>query len=207
MKSYFLLLITSLFIIGCDSDSTTTNVTPGVADPFITGNYWVYQNTMYSSDGSIDSSYIDSVAITSTRVEGGTKIIEYSDGHSENIWDAGIWHSSPGEFWYQFPAKQNDVLYSRTSVPVKVDDQFFAGDISRYVSKVNDIITTPAGTFSTFQYYLDITKAGNDTVVSRVIDNFSPNIGLIKSELYTTSSLIPPLDIVSRKELIRYKLQ
>jgi len=207
MKKYLFLFITSLCVIGCDSDSTSTNVTPGVADPYVTGNYWIYQITTFLPDGSIDATHTDSIAVFTTRVNGGNKLIEYSDAHTEQVMNSGIWHSGPGELWYKYPAKENDTLSSRTSVPVEVDNQVFAGDISRYVSKVNDIITTPAGTFSTFQYYSDITKANNDTVLSRVIDNFSPNIGLIKSEIYTTSSLRPPLYIISKKELIRYYLQ
>lgn len=192
--------------IGCDSD-TTTSVTPSKADPFVTGNYWIYQTTTYLPDGSIDATHTDSVAILTTRMHEGTKLIEYSDAHTEEVRNSGIWHSGPGEIWYKYPAKENDVLYTLTSVPVKVGIETFSGDISRYVSKVDDIITVPAGTFSTYRYYLDITRTNNDTVLSRRTDNFSPNIGLVKSELYITSSETPPLYIIYRKELIRYHLQ
>lgn len=192
--------------IGCDSD-TTTSVTPGKADPFVTGNYWIYQTTTYLPDGSVESTHTDSVAVITTRIHEGTKLIEYSDAHTEQVVDSGVWRSSPGGLWYKYPAKENDTLSASTSLPVKIDDQVFAADMSRYVSKVNDIITVPAGTFSTYQYYSDITKTNNDTVLSRVIDNFSPNVGLVKSEMYTTISATPPLFIVSRKELIRYHLQ
>jgi hypothetical protein len=207
MKSYFLLLITSLFIVGCDSDSTTTNVTPGVADPFKTGNYWIYQNTYYSSDGSIDSTKIDSVAVTSTRIEGGNKVVEYSDRHSETLVDSGIWHSSWGALWYKYPAHANDTFYTENDIPVKINGVVAPCDQYRYASKTGDIITVTAGTFSTYQYTNEFTKANIDTVISRRFDNFSPNIGLVKSELYSTTSLTPPLYIVYRKELIRYYLQ
>ena len=207
MNRYLLLFITSLFIIGCDSDSTTTNVTSGVADPFKTGNYWVYQNTYYSPGGAIDSTKIDSVAVTSTRIEGVNKRVEYSDGHTETHYNLGIYHSGPGELWYKYPANANDTFYFRGNVPAKIGDTSALGDIYRIVSRVNDIVTVTAGTFSTYQYMVEITKANIDTTLSRGIDNFSPNIGLVKSELYSTSSLTPPLYIIFRKELIRYYLQ
>lgn len=203
MKKYLFLFITSLLITGCDSNTSSTNITPGVADPFVTGNYWIYQNTYYSPDGAIDSTTIDSISITSTRLESGKKVIKYSDGHSERLIDSGIWHDEIGQLWYKFPAKTKDTLFYRGGVPTKVEGETFAGDLFRFVSKVSDVISVKAGTFSTYQYTLDITKSNTDTLASRSIDNFSPNIGLVKSELYTTSSLSPPLYIVSRKKLIR----
>jgi hypothetical protein len=205
MAKYLLLLTTALLLLGgCSEDTGTTNTEPGVNDPFVAENYWIYRSTNYNTDGSIESVETDSLAVIVSKTHGSQTIIEFSSAVLLTRTELGIWNDLG--LLYKYPSKVGDTLFIQTAIPFKTDTTFGA-DMKRYTDEVNTTVTVPAGTFQSYKYISSTTKTNSDTVVFRTVDYFNPRIGLIKSEVFSATKLQLPLVKRSERELIRYHIK
>jgi hypothetical protein len=199
MKPHLLLIVFAAMLLGCDSD-TISITDQGVADPFLLGNYWIYDHTDYDTTGAVIAQYKDTVTVTE---RSGVQYL-LNGKWFYNIGPEGIY----GIFLhYKFPASVGDTMYASSDIMTKAADSVFRGSIRGMVQGVNIPLTSLTGTFLTYIYYEDISTADGMNV-GRLVTYFSPTIGVIKEELYEVGpSFNPPLHLVSTKELSAYKIR
>lgn len=189
-------------IVGCSDDSVMPN--DSTVDPYVTGNYWIYRDTYFNSDGSVESIEEDSLAVFLSRTTNGETTIEFSNGFVFRRTALGILNNDG--LLYKYPSVVDDTFFTRYALPLTTDTSFL-GDMMRFNEGVNVSVTVPAGTFQCYKYTTNTTKASNDTVIFKIIDHFDANTGLIKSEMFTSTKLQQPLIKLSMRELIRYKIE
>lgn len=193
-----LLLVGILF--GCDSE-VGTPIDQGVADPFLVGNYWVYN--LHNLDSNAMSE--DSVIVTKSEANGNGKTITLSNGRSYFKDSIGIWTDCI--LLYNFFPTAGDTLFGGREVMIKIDGEVGPGTIITTVETINILVSVQAGVFITNKYHLFIVKA-DGTIVADLITYFSPSIGIIKEEYWEASSnWQPPLHLKYSRELLRYKVR
>jgi hypothetical protein len=194
MKYSLLVLLLAIAVSSCDSDNV--GVDPGVDDPYIVGNHWIYDYTNLDSNTTIQ----DSVAVQSANGTFASVTLNGESLYTKN--NAGIW-SDGGILLYNFHPTAGDTL-SQIDVTVKIDGKVGPGKVITLVEAVNIPVTVRAGTFITNKYHL-LVVADDGTVGNDQITYFSPSIGVIKEELWRFVAGTGQL--VFTRELIRYKIR
>ena len=184
---------------GCDSELNIAD--QGVVDPYLVGNYWVYDVQEFDSTGAISSRSEDSIAVKdiySDRIVMSNEVeyIRRSDG---------IYYSN-GDLLYKFPAFAQDTMFQTDTVMTRFKWGNARATISSFVEAVNVPVGVIAGNFVAYKYrvqaYIKDGKVGWD-----MISYYSPSIGLIKSEYFAAFSPGATPRLATRTELVRYKIR
>ncbi|MEW5796869.1 MAG: hypothetical protein AB1772_10990 [Candidatus Zixiibacteriota bacterium] len=185
MRHAIILVFTLILLAGCDSSDKSTNPTPPKQIlPLTVGNFYVYENAVLDSAGSVIGA--DTVIWTvakDTIIQNERWYIMTVNGVRDpevslpttNRGD-GLWVDGPSGFLlFKYPAAVNDTV-------------FFGSDTST-VESIHDTITVPAGTFECINYKW---VGSRDEDRAYQYHYFSPGVGHVKTDEYyrTTSEFV-----------------
>jgi hypothetical protein len=188
LSSLTLVLFSVSFFAGCSEDGTSNNYTVQQLFPLKAGNLWSYSAYEYNDDGSLRDEYYMNIIVDSATTYQGTPAF------------AGEMFGEKGILYFQndqLNGVQTSQPFLIIKYPMAVGQPIIIRDTAynqtRYVTYLqlgsnNEMVTVPAGTFSTLRY--DMTRVAITTsVVGTNIDTISGsstyyavNVGLIKGE-------------------------
>lgn len=218
--STLLLLITALAITGCESE-TGPGTTPATLIPLKEGNYWVYENSVYDSVGTLLGRAYDTITIgKAVTIDGQVWYEKLRSGFTVPADSAtysnqpdGVWEryvlpvGALTQFLYKYPTVANDTFALRIGKPFPVDiEKAFSMTVA-----TNEQAVVPAGTFTTIHYRRFLQALDSVTMEVRsslvVADQYvAPGVGLVKS---TSQSFVGFPGMIRNHEsiLIRYSLK
>jgi hypothetical protein len=227
-KLVILIFISTLVVSGCDSDSGP-DYTSSTLIPLKEGNYWVYENSVYDSIGTLLGRAYDTITIgNAVTIDGQIWYEELRSGfivpadssrysnRSDGVW--GRYVLSAGaftNFLYKYPTAINDTFALTRSASFPPDETFER--TFKMTVATNTPVIVPAGTFSALHYRYFIQAVDSVTMeVKRsleLVDEYvAPGVGLVKSTSQSSFTTGHPdsLRVITRdheRVLVKYSLK
>lgn len=213
MKHTLLFFLISLPLLGCNNSSSTDDNTPqgGSIVPLKVGNRWTYMSANWGIGGSQSRWTIEVIDDTLINAETWYKLWEYSlypfpYDSTYNTNRADGYYLNAGEYGAYSP--ELDVPYPAVVGTKRVnrDTIMFTDHVvtdSMYLNSTNAVITTPAGTFTCYEF-LRFAVDPQGYVIGPTYWYYAPNVGFIRTVEYFSS----PDSLISYEiDLQEYELQ
>lgn len=210
IKTYiaFLLLVLGSIASGCDSSSEPDTAKERIF-PLKIGNRFVYVNDYYNYNTSaLDSATIDTLMVTSSKAVSGETY--YSITFS-SINDSLYFINRPDGFW----VIDGKGFNHKAKYPANVYDYWGEDSLMSggkvwcrgvwVVEAKDEPVSVPAGIFNCYKYEFNYIDSTN-TLYSRSIAWYSPNVGIIKEEKYYNDPGLP-YHLVWRSRLTSFTLK
>ena len=219
MKRTFLLPLLALIvstIAGCvDQLPTGGNQTNDVIMPLAVGNRWIGRMSLTSDRGLtwIDAFNDTLEAVGSRRLDGDTwfamRMNGRDTGEFSNLSD-GLYTMVPGCTCLRakYPGEAGD-LFEIDSMMVLLPDSAapFWVSVGIEIVATDTTITVPAGTFTCHLYHRTILGDVDARLINETYEFYAPDIGPIRTDIYTTG-LPKNGDAPDRRwELVEYSLK
>jgi len=202
MKHCIILTIIGIGLLSCDSNLNS----PGrdVNDPYVIGNYWVYDDEAYDDQGAVVEKIEDSLAVVSRGVESGVDKIIFNDSSSYCKRQEGLFDPSNCILLFKYPAVHSDTTY-RSSSMVKIGGVVYPATLISFVESIEIPVVVPAGAFTANKYRFQI-FIEDSTLMYDMVTHFVPTAGIIKVEYFRPSKAGLPLRMIGKRELLRFKI-
>lgn len=214
IKLFFLLIAIVFLAVGCSEDSTgpSSNV---VIMPLAVGNEWVQRVTMYYLDGSIDTTYLDTIRIRDKVFDGSDTIYLFNSNlagaNRKNGYYIAL--SDSLQIIAKYPVFAGEVFRRDTSIDVPVWDTTSIRDtiISKFLCKeTNTFVNVAAGSFYCYKYQIHTSGtfradagASPEYIENLIEYYYAPGIGEVKSYSYGWKD---SLVLMNKRELVSYHL-
>jgi hypothetical protein len=176
--SLLLILLSSIIILSCSESTEPDSSNPDLI-PMAVGNKWSYKLTSYDSLGNVLYTESTSSSIDKDTIIDGTIWYGYEDGFN-GIWNInktnGYWIFVKAFYGYSL----NDTTWMVYKYPCNVGETFGEADYPIQVVSKNEIISVPAGNFTTIHYSFIFANYNNYLLISNEV-YVCPGIGVVKS--------------------------
>lgn len=200
-------LLTAVSLLSCrDQINSPQNGGVYTPEPFTTDTTWVYSVDSYDSTGALSSTKMDTLTIDSVSITNEQKRVTFSDGTAVildtngALWTLLKYHPNICECtMIVIPAKTGDTIYKTSGIPIKINGKVGVGTINAFIKDVDQIVTVPAGKFTSFIFEIDLTLVGS-TAYAKVLTYINPTVGVVQRDYYETDSS-GTLYLMSRSQL------
>lgn len=210
---YILYTISVLFIamvVGCEgtTDPNNNNVSQDVIFPLAVNNEWVYQETIFDSNGVVSRQNNYSTAIVKDSIRLGEKVFIDQSGFIYVNRTDGLWYLNDG-------INRNEQLLA-FKYPCKIGDTFpgshfnYNGEkdlVTMTVVSLNESITVPAGTYTCIKYIGEGYFPSSGLKTDRRMYYLAPKIGIVLIEDYDYINHQANPYLAFRTELTRVTLK
>lgn len=187
-KLSFISIALSLMLIltACQDDSTSPSKSKEIM-PLALGNFWVYQQLYYDSNGNLTDSEIDTLLVKRQFTYNG-KVYFSFDEYDEEHQDEGLRNADGG--LYQLNYDYDNETFSEDLMfkyPAKTGDVFMINEEEVKVISTNATISVPKGSFSCYHYKIESEYIDEDdpSYSRKIIENLymAPGVGMVKYEI------------------------
>lgn len=204
---FFLLILVNL---GCKSDSVSTT-SNNVLMPLKVGNTWIYEDQVFSEDGTNTHTANDTITIVSSQVVAG--ITYYTSNYGANYYydSKGLWVlvDNVHHFFAKYPLAPGEIMPADTIVITKEsspDPLDNAIGIQKLVGE-NMTVHFPNNVIYTCQQFQrDYKGIKYDTIYSSVTTSYQLGTGLVFEQQFLSTKTGGHY-IANARSLIKYDLK